>query len=233
MSANPNIVANRHLELFDPNTFNQPINIIGAGATGSWLALFLAKLGINGDLIKVYDFDTIEAHNVANQLYGYGDIGRPKVEALEEYITNETGTKIRAINEKYENQPLAGYVFLMVDSMAERKRIWEQSIKYKPSVKLLVEPRMGINLGRIYNVVPIMNNHVKEYEQTFYDDSEAEVSACGASMTVITTAVTISSFCARQLINFHAGEEGYEYEEVDNEIIIDLKYNGIHTNSWE
>ena len=55
----------RHKELFNPYYFNTPVTIIGAGATGSWLALMLAKLGIQD--ITVYDFDVVEEHNVPNQ----------------------------------------------------------------------------------------------------------------------------------------------------------------------
>lgn len=215
----------RQLELFDPYNFNTPITVIGAGATGSWLVLALAKLGIKD--ITVYDFDTIEAHNIPNQAFSISQIGQPKVDALYDEIHCATGTEIKIKNEKYTNQRLNGIVFLMVDSMAERKRIWETSIKMKPSIKLLIEPRMGLNLGRIYNVIPTSLNHIKEYEQTYYNDDNAEVSACGASMTVITTAISIASICARQVINFANDTE------LDNEIIIDLMYNNFMNTQWE
>src|SRR6185312_6291990 len=136
------------------------------------------------------------------------------------------GTSIRFNNAKYENQRLAGYVFLMVDSMAERKRIWDESIKMKQAIKLLIEPRMGLDVGRVYNVQPANLDHVEKYEACFYSDEEAEVSACGTSMTVITSALGIASTCVRQLINNEAEVE------LDNEILLDFMYNNLIATKW-
>ena len=216
----------RHRELFNPLEFHSPITIIGAGATGSWLALILAKLGINGEQTTVYDFDTVEEHNIANQAYSPMAIGSPKVNALFTTVGEATGAAIKIKNEKYTNQRLSGVVFLMVDSMAERKRIWEESIRMKPSIELLVEPRMGLDVGRVYNVIPTNLEHIKRYEQTYYADDVAEVSACGASKTVITTAMSIAAYCGRQLINHH------NRVEMDNEILLDLKFNNIIATRW-
>ena len=217
----------RHMELFDPYTFNTPIHVIGCGATGSWLALQLGKLGIKDELINAWDFDTVEEHNIPNQAFGLHDVGRSKALAIESQIVDMTGSHIKIHNQKYTNQRLSGIVFLMVDSMSERKRIWENHIKMKSAVKLLIEPRMGLDVGRVYNVNPMDLEHVKRYEDCFYSDDEAEVSACGTSMTVITTAMSVSSWCARQLINFHQNEE-----PLDNEILIDFKYNNIISTRW-
>ncbi len=216
----------RHQELFDADTFNTQINVIGAGATGSWLVLQLAKLGIRGDLIKVYDFDVVEEHNVPNQAYSVHSIGESKVGSLWNVVHDDTGTEIKTFNEKYENQRLSGYVFLMVDSMSERQRIYKESIKLRNQIKLLIEPRMGLDVARVYNVDPIDLKQCERYEECFYSDEEAEVSACGTSQTVITTAMLTASWCVRQLINHHAREE------LDNEILIDAKYNNLITTKW-
>lgn len=213
----------RHRELFNPYEFNTPVNVIGAGATGSWLVMQLARLGITN--IKVYDFDSIEEHNVANQAYSMRQVGESKVESLKNNVAFDTGIVIKTAK-RYEEQRLSGYVFLMVDSMAERKRIYENHIKMKSGVKLLIEPRMGLDVGRIYNVNPVSLRENEEYAKTYYSDDETEVSACGASLTVVTSAMTIASWCVRQLINHHAGVE------LDNEILLDLKYNSIYTTKW-
>ena len=216
----------RHMEIFEPHGFTDNINIIGAGATGSWLALYFAKLGVSGDQIHVWDFDAVESHNVPNQLYGMHNVGENKALALRELIQQQTGTKINVSNEKFEQGRLSGYVYLMVDSMAERKRIWEESIKMKSAVKLLIEPRMGLHVGRVYNVEPMNLTHVRAYEACYYPDDVAEESACGASMTVITSAVGVATWCARQLINRHAEVE------IDNEILIDFMFNNIIATQW-
>lgn len=220
-----NLDISRHQELFEPYNFNTPVTIIGAGATGSWIALSLAKLGIED--IAVWDFDKVEAHNIPNQSYGLPNVGFPKVTALQGDIERDTGTVIKAINRKFTNQRLSGIVIMQVDSMSERKRIWEGSIKMKPSVKLLIETRLGMDCGRVYNVEPTNLEHIKKYEQTFYSDEGSEVSACGHSLSVISSALGISAWCVRQLINFHNNVE------LDNEILIDFKYNNIIKWRWE
>src|SRR5690606_15861194 len=177
--SNPYIDTRRHMELFNPETFTDNINIIGAGATGSWLALIFAKLGVKGEQIHVWDFDHVEEHNIPNQAFGINQVGEQKVNALLDIIQRDTKATIAGNNDKFNQQRLHGYVFLMVDSMAERKRIWENAIKLKSSIKHLVEPRMGLDMGRIYNVDPMNLTQIERYEQTYYTDEEAEVSACG------------------------------------------------------
>lgn len=215
----------RHKELFNPYNFNTPITIIGAGATGSWLALALAKLGLTN--ITVWDFDKVKEHNIPNQAFGLNEIGMFKTKALESIISETTETVIKIKNQRFINQRLAGIVFLMVDSMEERKKIWENSIKMKVAVKLLIEPRMGLDVGRIYNVEPINLTHIKKYEETYYNDDIAEISACGTSQTVISTALGITSWCIRQLINWH------NKIDLDNEILIDFKYNNLVATKWQ
>lgn len=221
---NANLDVRRHAELFDPHTFDTPVTIIGAGATGSWLALSLAKLGITN--ITVWDYDIVEEHNIPNQAFGLEDIGDKKVGALHDMLKRDVGVEIKIKREAFTNQRLSGIVFLMVDSMKARKEIFDNSIKMKSAVKLLVEPRMGLNEGRVYNVNPTDLNQIKRYEECWYSDEEAEVSACGTSQTVITTALGVSSWCCRQLINYHAGVE------LDNEILIDFMYNNIYPTKW-
>lgn len=214
----------RQSELFNRDDIDAPVTIIGAGATGSWLALYLAKLGFSD--IRIWDFDTVEEHNVPNQLYSEFHIGDSKVIALGDLLNGATGIEPHLYNEKFQNQRLAGYVFLMVDSMAERQRIWNNAIKLRSQIKLLIEPRMGLELGRIYSINPLDMKHIQMYEQNFYSDDDAEVSACGTSMTVVTTAAIVAALCAKQLINKINGED------LDNEILVDLKYNQFYNTKW-
>ena len=221
--ASHTIDISRHRELIDTDTFDDKVVVIGAGATGSWLVLQLAKLGIKD--ITVYDFDIVEEHNLANQAFEIKDIGVSKVHALQEMVHRQTGTMIKVYNEAYVAQRLSGYVFSMVDSMEARKMIWEQ-VKGKLAVKHYVEPRMGLDVGRVYNVDPMSLEQQKRYEDCFYSDEEAEVSACGAAQTVITTAMSVAAYCTRQLINKHNDVE------LGNEIMIDLMYNNVLETRW-
>src|SRR5215813_5940026 len=88
-----NVDITRHVEVFSRDAFgNKRIDVIGAGATGSRIVLSLAKLGLEN--IHVWDFDTVEGHNIANQAYGMGDIGKLKVDALHDLVKAQTGLSI-------------------------------------------------------------------------------------------------------------------------------------------
>jgi molybdopterin/thiamine biosynthesis adenylyltransferase len=137
----------RQLDILDPKLMSVPVVVIGAGATGSFTALSLAKMGVRN--IKVYDFDTVEEHNLPNQFYRQCDIGKPKVEALREIIEQFEGIQINAKNEKYRGQRLAGIVITCVDSMDVRLNIWK-FVKNNPDVKLYIDSRMGAEVMRVY-----------------------------------------------------------------------------------
>ncbi len=217
----------RQMEVFNPDEFSTPIHVIGAGATGSWLVLALAKLGIKD--ITVWDFDEVEEHNIPNQIYGIHYIGGQKVHALQDMIINLTGIEIKAKNQRVTGrEKLEGIVFVMTDTMKSRKEIWDGALKYKIPVKLVVEPRMGLDGGRIYCVNPMNVEHVKAYESTLYTDEEAEVSACGVSQSVVATAMQIASMCAWKVINFH------NRDKIGNQYLVDARYSsGIYITNWE
>ena len=60
------------------------IMIGGCGGIGSWTSFFLANIGYK---IIVYDFDTVEEHNLAGQLFTKSDIGEYKVVAMQKMIS--------------------------------------------------------------------------------------------------------------------------------------------------
>jgi len=193
----------RHIKVFDAEEFaSKRVDVIGAGATGSRIALALAKLGITN--LHVWDFDKIESHNIANQAYGLKDVGKPKVRALEELIHEQTGISIAPHEQAATKESALGaYVFLLTDTMASRKEIWKGALKYKAHVELVVETRMGISEGRVYSVVPSEPAEVSFYEKTFCDDDEAEESMCGARTVVGSTAELVSGYAVWAFLRYY------------------------------
>jgi molybdopterin/thiamine biosynthesis adenylyltransferase len=212
----------RHIDVFSNVAFGQRrVDVIGAGATGSRIVLSLAKLGIEN--IHVWDYDVVAPENLANQAYGQTDIGRLKVEALRDLVEQQTGLTINIHNEEVDgSQTLGDVIFLLTDTMSSRKEIWQKGIRYKMRTKLLVETRMGAEQGRCYAVNPTKPAEVKGWEATLYDDQVADVSACGASITVGPTAEYLSGLAVWQLIRWFAIEQGKE-DKLDHEIIFNLR----------
>jgi molybdopterin/thiamine biosynthesis adenylyltransferase len=216
------IDTSRHIDVFSPDALgNVRIDVIGAGATGSRVVLSLAKLGLEN--IHVWDFDVVESHNIANQVYRLSDIGRLKVEALQEIILEATGTRVTIRNEKVDgSQKLGEIVFLLVDSMAARKEIWQKAVRNKIRVKLMIETRMGTDSGRVYTIVPSDPDQIAKYEENLYEDVEAEVSACGASMSVGPTAEVISGLAVWQMIRWASIKQGKQ-DTLNPEILFGLR----------
>ncbi len=204
---------NRQLDLLDPSRAGEPVTIIGAGATGSFTALSLAKMGVRN--ITVYDFDTVEEHNLPNQFYRQCDLGKPKVEALKEIIREFEGIDIMARNEKYKGQRLAGIVIVAVDSMDARLQIWK-FVKENPSIKLYIDSRMGAEVMRVFTFNPCDQVECREYEKQLYPSSEALQMRCTAK-SIMYTVLSIASLLANQVKKHLVGES------LRRELTLDLK----------
>lgn len=74
--------------------------IAGLGGIGNWIALDLALLGVG--TIILYDDDIIEASNLNRTLFKLNQIGKPKVVAVKELISERRkDTIVITFNEKF------------------------------------------------------------------------------------------------------------------------------------
>ena len=223
-----NIIQNdysRQVNIFKPEEFKTPIHIIGAGATGSWVAFSLAKMGVKN--ITIYDFDEVGMHNLPNQMFGIREINRNKAFAIRNIIKQMTGTSIRARNAKLEGgEPLQGIVFVLTDTMKSRKDIFNRSIKNNPNINLMIETRMDLRGGRVYVIDPKNREQIKQYEETLYSDEETEVSACGVSQTVLPSALAITSNAIWKMLNY------INNEPFPNETILDFSNDIVFTTDF-
>ncbi|MCO6500489.1 MAG: ThiF family adenylyltransferase [Vicingus serpentipes] len=181
--------------VFNPGKFKDDIHIIGVGATGSHVCEGLILQGINGSQINVYDFDIVEEHNIANQIYTYEDIGKPKVEALAFNIKNRYGENIKIHNAKVESAgEFKGVVYLLIDS--SRETLFK-SMKFKTGINLLIETGLDARAGRCVTIDPRNIKHVKYFESRylFPDDTvdSGEVSVCGTRQVVANTVKILAS----------------------------------------
>lgn len=198
-----NIESLRHLSVFTPSKFGKTrVDVIGVGATGSKIALELAKLGIEN--LHIWDDDIVESHNIANQAFTMKHIGKPKVEAVAEMVKESTGLDVHVHNKKVESKvKLGDFVFLLVDSMKTRKDIWDKTIKMNASIKFMLETRMGKDQGMIFAVNPIDPDHIKNWEETYYPDEESQESLCRSPISIGATSSLVSSAAVWQFINWY------------------------------
>ena len=74
----------KSIEYFDPVKVRGKCHIIGCGSVGSTVAENLARLGVTNFVL--YDFDIVEPHNLANQMFVQSDVKKPKVGIVGEIL---------------------------------------------------------------------------------------------------------------------------------------------------
>lgn len=182
---------------------NVPVTVIGCGATGSHLIMSLVELGF--DRITVYDFDKVEAHNLANQAFNQNQIGWLKVDAMRELVAAKLGGIPEAMRFSPEavtaDTQLTGIVFLLTDTMASRREI----ANALENTSYVIETRMASSYGNVFGFYPRI--HMPAWLDTLTNDEDAEVSACGTSISVGPTAKITANLAVWHLINFLNGAE--------------------------
>jgi len=189
---------------FDPTTYNAAATVVGCGGIGSFAAFALAKLGIRS--IKLVDFDTVDQHNIPNQLFGPGQLGELKVVALAKNIQMATGISAIGIAAALEDGiPRAPVVISALDSMAARVALWQQ-VKYKLDVKLFLDGRLAGEHVVLYSVDPSNPADVCGYEATLHRDAEGVDLPCTAR-AIIDVGFAVGSLIARSVRRYYAHEQ--------------------------
>lgn len=213
----------RQMGLFNPDKWTTPVHIIGAGATGSNLALLLGKMGVQP--IHAYDFDSVEDHNLPNQVYGPEHVGMQKVVALKGIVKQLTDVEIEIHDEEVEKGcSFEGLVYCLVDSMKARKFIWE-ACKWNMTVPLFIDSRMGIRHGIIYTVDTCKQEQIEKYEESFFEDEEVPESAC-TERAISSTVALLTSLLANKLVKFSRNEE------IANQVMVTTDFLRIETTKF-
>ena len=199
-------------DFFKPEMCKERIHIIGCGAIGSTVAENLVRFGLTK--FTLYDFDTVEAHNVANQMFRQTDINKPKIVALAEMlreINPEIQKDVKLVGKGYVGQKLSGYVFLCVDNIDLRREI-AQSCKDNPYVKAMFDFRMRLTDAQHYAADWKNKKMIEDFLKSMafsHEEAQAEtpVSACNITLSVVPTVRMICAMGVSNFINFAKGGE--------------------------
>lgn len=195
---------NKSYEYFRPEKVNGRIHIVGCGSVGATIAENLARLGLTK--MTLWDFDRVEPHNLANQIFRQQDIGHTKVEALYDILTDinpdiKDGLKVK--EDGWNGQQLSGYVFLCVDNIELRREIVEKHYN-NPYVMAMFDFRTLLESAQHY-AADWSNPKLKKIfidSMNFSHDEakdETPISACGITLGV---APTVRAICAVGVSNF-------------------------------
>ena len=197
-------------EFFKPDMLESWVHIIGCGAIGSTVAENLVRFGITK--ITLYDFDTVEAHNIANQMFRHTDIGKLKIDALAEYLTEinpECAADLKLVKEGWTGQRLSGYVFLCVDNIDLRREI-ATACKENTFVKGMFDFRMRLTDAQHYAAdwsdQKMVETFIKSMAFSHDEAKEATpVSACNITLSVVPTVREVVALGVSNFINFVKG----------------------------
>lgn len=197
-------------EFFKPDMLESRVHIIGCGAIGSTVAENLVRFGITK--ITLYDFDTVEAHNIANQMFRHTDIGKLKIDALAEYLTEinpECAADLKLVKEGWTGQRLSGYVFLCVDNIDLRREI-ATACKENTFVKGMFDFRMRLTDAQHYAAdwsdQKMVETFIKSMAFSHDEAKEATpVSACNITLSIVPTVRVVVALGVSNFINFVKG----------------------------
>lgn len=175
--------------------------IIGCGGIGSWLALFLNKIGLS---LTLFDFDKVEAHNIGGQIFGRIGVNQYKSEALFETIQlfGNPNVKVQpftlsAAEATFNHIPI---ILSGVDTLQARKEILTELENPAGTWKIYIDGRLRLNEFQIY-VVYNNTADIKRYK----DILEATVDTpepCNAQQTSYMAAM-IGSYMTNLLLNYY------------------------------
>lgn len=197
-------------DFFQPEKDDTRIHIIGCGSVGSTLAENLARCGVTK--MTLWDFDTVEAHNIVNQMFRQQDVGKPKVEALKDILMDinpEIKDTVELKPKGWEGKLLSGYIFLCVDNIELRRTIVEKHMD-SPYVKAMFDFRTLLESAQHYAADWADFKMKKDFlnsMQFSHDEASEEtpVSACGITLGVATTVRLVCALGVNNYINFVKG----------------------------
>lgn len=210
---------NKSREFFDPETLEKPIHIIGCGAVGSTIAENLARLGVKE--IHLWDFDTVEEHNLANQMFQVKHLNMLKTDAVEDICKNINPDITIIKHEAYTDQSLSGYIFTCPDSIKVRRTILENNMG-NDYILGVFDGRMRLTDAQHFasSWEDLTKRKALLNTMDFSDEEAKEatpVSACGTSLSVCFTVRCLVSLMVANFINMFLGNP------IQRMITIDLK----------
>lgn len=197
-------------EFFQPEKDDARIHIVGCGSVGSTIAENLARCGVTK--MTLWDFDTVENHNIVNQMFTQQDVGKLKVEALKNILTDinpEIVDHVELKPEGWQGKLMSGYIFLCVDSIELRREIVEKHMD-SPYVKAVFDFRTLLEGAQHYAADWSdfkMKKDLLNSMQFSHDEAKEEtpVSACGVTLGVATTVRLVCALGVNNYINFVKG----------------------------
>lgn len=187
------------------------VTLAGVGGIGSWCALLLAKLNVFE--LDMYDFDRVEATNIAGQFYGINQIGNSKVSAVANSIRNYANYNNYVCRpERFvATSPANNIMICGFDNMTARKTFFKSwlarvNASTDKSKLLFIDGRLNAEEFQIFAIQGDDTNAIEKYiNEYLFDDSEVEEAVCSYKQTSF-MANMIASYMINIFVNFIANQ---------------------------
>lgn len=214
------------------------VYIIGAGGTGSWISLFLSKIGHS---IHIWDEDSFSFENLSGQFTLTTTIGVNKTRATRDNTRAFGCDNPYYVNDRHWNEDEfinrnSNIVISCADSMDVRKRAFEYWKKHQlakterdPSeMNVFIDTRMSAVTGEIYMLTT--SKHMKLYEATLFSDEEAIEAPCNLKATTH-CAATLAGLVVAMFNNQVSNKiDGFYIQEVPYKTTMNLNTMQIITS---
>ena len=197
---------NKIRDYFDASELKAPIHIVGCGAIGSHVAERLTRMGCEN--IHLWDFDTVDAHNITNQMFVHADIKSLKVHAVRDMMSEinpDIADLILVHKDGWHGEVLNGYVFLCVDNIDLRREIVLKN-QYNPNCIAFFDFRMRLTDAQHYTALredaAMMKNFIASMNFSHDEAKDATPkSACNIELSVCYTVSAIVSLGIANFVN--------------------------------
>lgn len=169
--------------------YKKDILVLGAGGIGSWLSLFLSRLGCN---LYIYDMDIYEEHNMTGQAVMQEHIGKLKTEAIKDTIGRFSPDCEVTIEGEYKEESMSNDIVLCgFDNMKARKIAfdnWKKLVDETPEEGkksfLFVDGRLNAEHLQIFSIRGDSVENIEKYKKEYlFDDAEVQEQDCTFKQT--------------------------------------------------
>lgn len=168
-------------------SFKEEIIVGGAGGTGSWTSLLLARAGHS---LIIYDYDYYDATNIAGQFMKPADINKSKVSALKQNIIDFCGEEasIDAICEKYTEESMITPIMISCFDSMEARKIFFENWASQEDRQIFIDTRQNAENRDVFFVLKGDEDEYRKH--LFSDDSLTYEVPCSYKATSHTGAGT-------------------------------------------
>lgn len=186
--------------------------LAGVGGIGSYVAFLLARMKPRS--LFLYDDDDVEFVNMSGQLYSFTDVGKKKVNAIANMISNYARyNSVFAIPEKFTEDCEASDIMICgFDNMQARKTFFKKWLIHVNSKSeeeqkhcLFIDGRLAAEELQVFCIQGNDDYNKANYENYLFSDDEADETVCSYKQTTF-MANMIGSIIVNLFTNFVANE---------------------------